>query len=70
MQGPSLPKVFGGINNTFLYKGFDLNVNFTFVTGNLLYNGTRATNSDQRYFNNGEFIKDRWTTPGLVTEIQ
>jgi TonB-linked SusC/RagA family outer membrane protein len=70
IQGPSLPKVFGGFNNTFIYKGFDLNVNFTFVMGNLLYNGTRATNSDQRYFNNGKFIKDRWTTPGQVTEIQ
>jgi TonB-linked SusC/RagA family outer membrane protein len=70
MQGPSLPKIFGGFNNTFLYKGFDLNVNFTFVSGNKLYNGTRATNSDQRYFNNGEFIKDRWTTPGQITEIQ
>ncbi|MGC3944421.1 MAG: SusC/RagA family TonB-linked outer membrane protein [Chryseolinea sp.] len=70
MQGPSLPKVFGGFNNTLLYKGFDLNFNFTFVTGNLLYNGTRATNSDQRYFNNGEFIMDRWTTPGQITDIQ
>jgi hypothetical protein len=47
-----------------------LNINFTFVTGNKLYNGTRATNSDQRYFNNATFIKDRWTTPGQVTEIQ
>ena len=70
MQGPSLPTVFGGFNNTFQYKNFDLNINFTFVGGNKLYNGTRATNSDQRYFNNATFIKDRWTTPGQVTEIQ
>lgn len=70
MQDPSLPTVFGGFNNTFQYKNFDLNINFTFVTGNKLYNGTRATNSDQRYFNNATFIKDRWTTPGQVTEIQ
>lgn len=70
MQGPSLPKVFGGFNNTFQYKNFDLNINFNFVTGNKLYNGTRATNSDQRYFNNATFIKDRWTTPGQITEIQ
>jgi TonB-linked SusC/RagA family outer membrane protein len=70
MQGPSLPTVFGGFNNIFQYKNFDLNINFTFVTGNKLYNGTRATNSDQRYFNNATFIKDRWTTPGQVTEIQ
>lgn len=70
MQGPSLPTIFGGFNNTFNYKNFDLNINFTFVGGNKLYNGTRATNSDQRYFNNGTFIKDRWTTPGQITDIQ
>lgn len=70
MQGPSLPKLFGGLNNTFNYKNFVLGVNLTFAQGNKLYNGTRATNSDQRYFNNGEFIKNRWTTPGQVTDIQ
>ncbi|HRG34501.1 MAG: SusC/RagA family TonB-linked outer membrane protein [Saprospiraceae bacterium] len=70
IQGPSLPKLFGGINNRFTYKNFDLDVNFTYVMGNKLYNGTRATNSDQRYFNNGTFIKERWTTPGQKTEIQ
>nr|WP_315203084.1 SusC/RagA family TonB-linked outer membrane protein [uncultured Flavobacterium sp.] len=70
MQGSSLPKVFGGLNNTFNYKNFVLGVNLTFSEGNQLYNGTRATISDQRYFNNGTFIKDRWTTPGQVTDIQ
>jgi TonB-dependent starch-binding outer membrane protein SusC len=70
IQGASLPTIFGGFNNTFNYKNFDLTVNLTFVGGNKLYNGTRATNSDQRYFNNGEFIKNRWTTPGQVTDIQ
>lgn len=70
IQGPSLPKLFGGLNNTFNYKNFTLGVNLTFAQGNKLYNGTRATNSDQRYFNNGEFIKNRWTTPGQKTDIQ
>lgn len=70
IQGPSLPKLFGGLNNTFSYKNFVLGVNLTFAQGNKLYNGTRATNSDQRYFNNGEFIKNRWTTPGQITDIQ
>jgi TonB-dependent starch-binding outer membrane protein SusC len=70
IQGASLPTYFGGFNNSFNYKNFDLNINFTFVGGNKLYNGTRATNSDQRYFNNGTFIKDRWTTPGQITDIQ
>lgn len=70
IQGPSLPKISGGFNSEINYKNFDLNFGFTFVAGNKLYNGTRATNSDQRYFNNGTFILDRWTTPGQVTEIQ
>jgi TonB-linked SusC/RagA family outer membrane protein len=70
MQGPSLPKYFGGLNSNMSYRNFELNINLTFVGGNQLYNGTRATNSDQRYFNNGTFIKDRWTTPGQKTEIQ
>ena len=70
MQGPSLPKYFGGLNSNMSYRNFELNINLTFVGGNQLYNGTRATNSDQRYFNNGTFIKERWTTPGQKTEIQ
>ena len=69
IQGPSLPKYFGGINSNMSYKNFELSFNFTFVAGNKLYNGTRATNSDQRYFNNGTFILDRWTTPGQQTDI-
>ncbi len=70
VQGPSLPTFFGGFNNTFSYKNFDLSIILTYVGGNKLYNGTRATNSDQRYFNNGTFILNRWTTPGQITEIQ
>ncbi len=68
--GSSLPKWFGGFNSNFSYGNWELNTNFTFAGGHYLYNGTRATNSDQRYFNNGKFILDRWTTPGQVTEIQ
>ncbi|MDQ3142518.1 MAG: SusC/RagA family TonB-linked outer membrane protein [Bacteroidota bacterium] len=70
IQGPSLPTFIGGFNQNISYKNFDLNIQLTFVGGNKLYNGTRATLSDQRYFNNGTFIKDRWTTPGQKTEIQ
>lgn len=70
IQGPSLPTFYGGITNTFSYKNFDLSIHLSYVGGNKLYNGTRATNSDQRYFNNGEFIKERWTKPGQITEIQ
>ena len=69
IQGPSLPKYFGGFNNSFSYNNFDLNIGITFSGGNKLYNGTRATISDQRYFNNGTFILNRWTHAGQVTDI-
>ena len=51
------------------FKDFDLNVGIVFSGGNKMYNGTRANMTDQRYFNNGTFIKERWTTPGQITEI-
>lgn len=67
--GPSLPQWYGGVNSNLSYGSFELNINFTYAGGHYLYNGTRATNSDQRYFNNGTFILERWTTPGQRTEI-
>jgi len=69
IQGPSLPTYYGGFNNNLSLGNFDLNIGFIFSGGNKLYNGTRSTISDQRYFNNGTFIKDRWTTPGQITDI-
>lgn len=69
IQGNSLPTYYGGFNNTFIYKSFDLAINFTFSGGNKIYNGTRANLMDQRYFNNGDWILNRWTTPGQKTDI-
>jgi TonB-dependent starch-binding outer membrane protein SusC len=67
--GPSLPTWFGGFNNTLTYDQFDLNLGITFSGGNKLYDGTRATISDQRYFNNGTFVENRWTKPGQITSV-
>lgn len=67
--GPSLPTYFGGFNNTFTYENFDLNIGINFSGGNKLYNGTWATIADQRYFNSGRFVLDRWTKPGDITEV-
>lgn len=69
IQGPSLPTYYGGLNNNLSYKNFDLGIGFTFSGGNKLYNGTKATISDQRYFNSGTFIQERWTTPGQITDV-
>jgi TonB-linked SusC/RagA family outer membrane protein len=69
IQGTSIPTYYGGWNNTFTYRDFDLSLNFTFSGGNKIYNATKATLSDGRYFNNGTFILDRWQKPGDITDI-
>jgi len=67
--GGTLPKWYGGFNNTFAYKNFDLNIMFTYSGGNYIYNGSRAGLLDQRFWNNSTEILNAWTTPGQVTNI-
>lgn len=66
--GPALPKYFGGFENTFRYKGFDLNILMFFSGGNYVYNGSKAGLHDNRNWNNAKTNLDRWTKPGDVTE--
>ncbi|MCD7936531.1 MAG: TonB-dependent receptor [Tannerellaceae bacterium] len=40
--GCAQPKFFGGWNNSFSYKGFDLNIFMVFSYGNDIYNATKA----------------------------
>jgi len=71
--GNAMPKVFGGINNTFSWKGWDLGLLFSFQSGNDVYNlnkffgeggGTRDANrvlfADQL---------NRWQKPGDKTDV-
>jgi TonB-linked SusC/RagA family outer membrane protein len=69
ITGPSIPKWFGGFDNTFRYKNFDLNVGITFSGGNKLYYGSLAGLRDQRFWNNEKGMLDRWTAKGQVTDI-
>ncbi|WP_157604595.1 TonB-dependent receptor [Solitalea canadensis] len=41
--GDALPKFFGGLGNTFIYKGFELNAFLSFSYGNKLFNGAKAS---------------------------
>ncbi|MGH2623978.1 MAG: TonB-dependent receptor domain-containing protein, partial [Sphingobacterium sp.] len=68
--GGSLPTWYGGFNNTFLYKGLDMSLNFSFSGGNKVYNRTRqeALNG-QNFANAGTELLDRWTTPGQNTDV-
>lgn len=45
-MGSPLPKFFGGITNTFSYRGFDFSFFLQFVYGNNIYNATRQTLED------------------------
>ncbi|EOR96110.1 TonB-dependent receptor [Arcticibacter svalbardensis MN12-7] len=63
------PKAFGGFNNTFRYKKFDVSFLLTYQFGGYMYYGTRAGLLDQRFWNNSVEILNRWTTPGQVTDI-
>ncbi|WP_342646600.1 SusC/RagA family TonB-linked outer membrane protein [Mucilaginibacter sp. CSA2-8R] len=63
------PKAFGGFNNTFRYKSFDLNVLLTYQIGGYTYYGTNAGLHDQRFWNNTTDVLDRWTTPGQITSV-
>jgi hypothetical protein len=59
--GPTIPKWYGGLDNNFRFKNFDLGVFIQYSGGNYIYNGTKAGLHDQRFWNNDVDILDRWT---------
>ncbi len=65
----SAPKYFGGFDNTVRFHDFDLNVLFTYQLGFYVYNGTRATTLDQRFWNSNVEVLNRWQKPGDITNI-
>ena len=70
--GKSTPDWTGGFTNTFSYKGFDLNIFFTFVTGNQIYNSAGTYQSDGFYngFDNQTTdILNAWRKPGDITNV-
>jgi TonB-dependent starch-binding outer membrane protein SusC len=69
LAGNTLPSWFGGLNNTFKYKGFDLSIFLQYSGGNKIYNGTKAGLLDQRMWNNSTEVLQRWTTLGQVTTV-
>jgi TonB-dependent starch-binding outer membrane protein SusC len=63
------PKLFGGWDNTFRYKNFELNLLFTYQSGFYVYYGSFAGLKDQRFWENATDVLSRWTKPGDVTDI-
>ncbi|WP_028297159.1 SusC/RagA family TonB-linked outer membrane protein [Olivibacter sitiensis] len=68
--GVSMPKWFGGFNNTFRYRDFDLNIFLSFSGGNYIYNQTRQNILLNQAFGNGSTeLLNRWTEEGQQTDI-
>ena len=66
LVGSSNPDFFGGWNNTFKYKGFQLDVFFTYMYGNDVYAewAVTATRPGYRMAITEDAAKNRWTAPG------
>jgi TonB-dependent starch-binding outer membrane protein SusC len=70
--GDPNPDFTGGLTNNFTYKGFDLGVFFTFVSGNDIFNnGGRfmASGFGNGFDNQTTEILDRWQKPGDITDV-
>ena len=72
IYGSALPTWFGGWDNTFTYGPVDLNVQMNYAGGNYIYNGSKAGQRDQRFWNNHVDVLDRWTetnTDGSIPRV-
>ena len=69
--GRTVPKHFGGFNNNFTYKNFDLSILTTWSYGNDVYNKNRVRGIGQNipFFNKYGEIRDRWTPENTNTNV-
>ncbi len=68
--GNVLPTWFGGINSSFSYKGFALEMLWRYSGGNKIFNLTnQEALVNQAFQNNGKDILRRWQKPGDVTDV-
>ncbi len=68
--GNTNPTYFGGLTNTFKFKGLDLEIFTRFSGGNNVMNVTRQeTLLNQDFNNNGTEILNRWTKEGQITDV-
>ncbi len=67
--GSPFPNLFGGLNNTFEYKGFSLNVFANFSSGNKIYNGGRVYISRDAYWNMDNAFLDAWRPDNTDTDV-
>lgn len=68
--GNVLPTYFGGLSQTFKYKGFSLDVFFKYSGGNYIFNQTAQESLFNLGFaNNSTEILSRWTAAGQQTSV-
>jgi TonB-linked SusC/RagA family outer membrane protein len=68
--GNSNPDFSWGLNNTFAYKNWSLNIFFQGVQGNDIFNATRIeTEGMYNPLNQLATVLDRWTKPGDITNM-
>lgn len=69
--GNAMPKWYGGITNTFNYKGIDFSFMFQFNYGNDIYNATRlyATQSRSGRRNMLAEVADRWSPTNASNKV-
>ncbi len=72
VYGSNQPDYFGGFNNSFIYKGFQLDINFTYSYGNKMFNGSKATLLTYSTGDGNNLLTDvldYWKISGHYTEI-
>lgn len=69
--GNGTPLFFGGITNTFSYKGVDLSFMFQFNYGNDIYNATRLYSNTtlEKNYNMMAEVADRWSPTNASNEV-
>ena len=73
--GNAYPKFYGGINNTFTYKDFDLSIFLTYSFGNDVFNATKLTNTKTALQNKNKNVLDianssnRWVVVNKKGEL-
>lgn len=68
--GSSMPDLYGGLHNTFMYKRWSLETYLTFVSGNEVYNFVRYKNEAMTGIENQSAnVLNRWQNDGQVTDV-
>jgi len=69
--GNSIPKFFGGFENTFSFKGLELNFLVQYQVGGKVYDGTYAALMHPGTYGTALHVDAlrRWTKPGDVTDV-